>query len=301
MSLRQDLAAGLLCALLLLAGIAIVPVTGSAQTDISQAASGDLRLAFVAYSRYEGGAALPQPVTFLPGDQVVMRAKIAGFRVAETGFQDFRVNLSYDVSATDARGILIGKLKDGEIKEAVHKEDKDWLPTLDYLFLIPEMAEYGETKIRLRIRDEVSQKEAVFEQTILVNGKRLPVLDSIAVIQFGFYRSQQDASPLPAGVYRPGNTLWVKFDLAGFQVEDNHRFHAECDVQVRDQEGKVLFEQPQALSKEATPEYPQRFLPGIFSLEIKPGTPKGSYSIAVIARDLLSGKTAEAVFPFAID
>lgn len=299
--MAHPFAGGLLLFGLLLGVLVAVPSPCRAQAEISQAATGELRLAFVAYSRYEGGPALPQPVTFLPGEQVVMRAKIAGFRVAEAGFQDFRVNLSYDVSAVDARGIPVGKLKDGEIKEAVHKEDKDWLPTLDYIFLIPEMAEYGETRIRLRIRDEVSQKEQVFEQSILVNGKRLPALDSIAVIQFGFYRSQQDASPLPAGVYRPGNTLWAKFDLAGFRLEDNHRFHAECDVQIRDAEGKVLFEQPQALSKEATPEYPQRFLPGIFSVEIKPGTPKGRYAIAVIARDRLSGDTAEAVFPFDID
>lgn len=287
--------------LLLVCALVVLAAALRGQAVANDAATGELRVAYVSFSRYEGGPPLPQPVTFLPGEQVVMRAKLAGFRVAETSFQDYRVSLSYEVDATDARGILIGKLKKGEIREAVHKEDKDWLPTLDYIFLIPEMAEYGETKIRILIRDDISRQERVFEQSILVNGKRLPTLESIAVINFGFYRRQEDASPLPAGVYRPGNTLWAKFDLAGFRIEDKSHFHAECDVQVRDAEGKVLFEQPQALSTEATPEYPQRYLPGIFSLEIRPGTAKGNYAIAVIARDLLSGETAESVFPFAID
>ncbi|MCC6263127.1 MAG: hypothetical protein IT169_06080 [Bryobacterales bacterium] len=272
-----------------------------AQEGVSHAATGDLRVAYTSFSRYDGGAPMPQPITFLPGDQVVFRAKVSGFRIAEIGYQEFRVKLSYEMSAVDFRGLAIGKLKKGELDEPVHKEDKEWLPTLDYKFLIPAMAEYGSARIHLRIRDEVSQKEAVFEETILINGKRLPVLNSVSVIDFGFYRRQEDRSPLPAGVYRAGDTLWAKFDLAGFRIEDQNHFHAECDVQVRDAEGKVLFEQPGAISRDARPEYPERYLPGTFSLEIRPGTSKGKYSVAVIAHDRLSGQSSESVFPFTID
>ena len=94
---------------------------------------------------------------------------------------------------------------------------------------------------------------------------------------------------------------WGKFDVAGFRIEADNHFHAECDVQVRDAEGKVLFAQPNAISRDAKPDYPERYLPGIFSLEIRPGTPKGQYAIAVISRDQLSGQSSESVFPFAID
>ncbi|MCZ2153734.1 MAG: hypothetical protein LC114_07515 [Bryobacterales bacterium] len=124
-----------------------------AQQITSSGAQGDLRVAHTSYSRYDGGAAMPQPVTFLPGDQVVFRAKIAGFRLAESGYEEYRVFLTYEVSATDSRGLTIGKIKSGEIKEPFNKEDQDWLPTLQYTFLIPEMAELGEAHIRLHIRD----------------------------------------------------------------------------------------------------------------------------------------------------
>lgn len=273
----------------------------SAQESGSHAATGELRVAYTAYSRYEGGAPMPQPITFLPGDQVVFRAKVAGFRAAEVGYQEYRAKLSYEVSAVDFRGLVIGKTKKGEFDEPIHKEDKEWMPTLDYKFLIPAMAEYGAARIHLRIRDEVSQKETVFEESLQVNGKRLPALESVRVINFGFYRQQDDRSPLPSGVYRPGNTLWAKFDVAGFRIEDQNHFHAECDVQVRDGEGKVLFEQPAAISRDAKPEYPERYLPGTFSLEIRPGTASGQYAIAVIAHDRLSGQSNESVFPFTID
>lgn len=272
-----------------------------AQEPVSQAATGELRVIYSSFARYEGGAPMPQPITFLPGDQVVFRAKVSGFRAAEVGFQEFRVNLTYEVSATDSRGLVIGKTRKGEVKEPIHKEDKEWLPTLQYTFLIPEMAEFGAVRIHLRVHDEVSQQNAVFEESVQVNGKRLPALESVSVINFGFYRSEGDSSPLPAGVYRPGNTLWAKFDLAGFQIEEQNHFYAECDVQVRDAAGKLLFEQPQAISKDAKPEYPQRYLPGTFSLEIRPGTPKGQYAITVIAHDRLSGRSSEIVFPFSID
>ncbi len=272
-----------------------------AQENVSHAATGDLRVAYTSFSRYDGGAPMPQPITFLPGDQVVFRAKVSGFRTAEIGYQEFRVKLSYEVSAIDFRGLVIGKLKKGELDEPVHKEDKEWLPTLEYKFLIPAMAEYGSARLRMKIRDEVSQKEAVFEENILVNGKRLPALNSVSVIDFGFYRRQEDRSPLPAGVYRAGDTLWAKFDLAGFRIEDQNHFHAECDVQVRDAEGKILFEQPAAISRDARPEYPERYLPGTFSLEIRPGTSKGKYAIVVIAHDRLSEQSSESAFPFTID
>lgn len=273
----------------------------SSQEEVSHGAAGELRLAYVSYSGYEGGPPKPVPVTFLPGEQVVFRAKVAGFRAAEVEYQQFRVALTYEATATDFRGIQIGKLKKGEVKEPIHKEDKDWLPTLDYTFLIPAMSEYGDVRIRIKVRDEVGQKESVFEETMTVNGKRLPKLENISVINFGFYRRQEDVSALPAGVYRAGNTLWAKFDLAGFRLEESNHFHAECDVQVRDGEGKVLFEQPAAIVGDATPEYPQRYLPGVFSLVIKSGTAKGQYAIAVIARDVLSNTTAESVFPFSVE
>ncbi len=272
-----------------------------AQRIESRGAQGDLRVAHTSYSRYDGGAAMPRPVTFLPGDQVVFRAKIAGFRLAETNFEEYRVSLAYEVSATDSRGITIGKLKTGEIKEPFNKEDQEWLPALQYTFLIPEMAEFGEARIRLHIRDEVSQQSTSFEETVRIDGKRLPDLESVSIIDFGFYRHREDRSPLPAGIYRGGDTLWAKFDVAGFKIGDQNHFHAECDVQVRDAAGKVLFEQLQAISKDARPEYPQRYLPGLFSLDIKPGTAKGEYAIAVIVHDRLANRSRESVFPFNID
>ena len=264
-------------------------------------ASGDLRLAFVAYTNYEGGPPMPAPIEFLPGEQVVFRAKVGGFRVSETEYQRYAVWVSYEMSAVDFRGLPIGKLKKGEIKESVHKEDKDWYPTLDYLFLLPSMAEYGEAELRIKVRDEFSKREKTFVQKILVKGRKLPQMDSVGVISFGFYRRQEDVSALPAGVYRPGSTLWAKFDVAGYRIEEGNRFHVECDVQVRDAEGEVLFEQPSAISREESPDYPQRYVPGVFSLEIKPGTKRAAYSIAVIAHDRLAGTTQESVHSFSVE
>ena len=130
--MSQTACAGIVLIALLM--IPALPARLLAQESGNNAATGELRVAYTSYSRYDGGAPMPQPITFLPGDQVVLRAKIAGFRTAELSYQEYRVKLSYEVSAVDFRGMVIGKTKKGELDEPVHKEDKEWLPTLEYKF-----------------------------------------------------------------------------------------------------------------------------------------------------------------------
>jgi hypothetical protein len=163
------------------------------------------------------------------------------------------------------------------------------------------MAEYGDYEVRVKVRDEISQRQQAFMVKFRVNGKRLPELEETSVINFGFYRRPDDPSPMPEGVYRAGNTLWAKFDVAGFQIAERNRFHVSCDIEVRDAEGKVLFTQPEALVESASPEYPRRFVPGEFSLQIQPGTAKAQYAIAIIARDLVANTSTEHVFPFLVE
>jgi len=280
--------------------LALASQTGKAPA-LGANVQGDLRIAFVSFSRFEGGPPMPNPVAFDPGDPVVFRARLAGFRVSEVEFQRFRVLISYEIAAFDFRGIPIGELRKDIINEPVETEDKDWLPMVEHRFFLPPLAEFGDYELRLKLRDEVSQRQEVFTFRYRVNGKQLPPLNSLSILNFGFYRGADDASPLPAGVYRAGNTLWAKFDLAGFRMAAQNRYHVACDVQVRDAQGAVLFEQPNALDEQSTPEYPRRYVPGVFSLRIQPGTKKAEYALAIIARDLLGQGATEAVFPFTVE
>lgn len=262
---------------------------------------GDLRIAHTAWARYEGGPPIAPPVAYEPGDQVVFRGRLAGFRVAEVEFQRFRVLLHYEIAAFDFRGIPIGEVRKDVIHEPIETEDKDWLPVMEHAFFLPPLAEFGDYELRIKVRDEVSQRGEVFTVRFRVNGKQLPELQKLSILNFGFYRRAEDVSPLPAAVYRAGNTLWAKFDVAGYQIAEKYRYHVACDVQVRDAAGKILFEQPDALSEALTPEYPRRYVPGVFSLQIQPGTKKADYFLVVIARDLLGEQTEEMVLPFTIE
>lgn len=286
---------------LLLALVAYAQSGDGAPPAMGENVTGDLRVAHAIWSKYEGGPPLQAPVSFDPGELVAFRARLAGFRMAEVEFQRYRVFLTYEISAFDFRGIPIGETRKDIINEAIHQEDKDWLPAIQHTLFLPPLAEFGDYEIRIRVRDEISQRQASFTLPFRVNGKQLPSLSSVSVLNFGFYRAEADRSPMPEGVYRPGNTLWARFDVAGFRIEEKNRFQVVCDVQVKNESGAVLFEQPEALREDASPEYPRRYVPGVFSLAIKPGTPKGRYFIAVIARDLLSDETAEESFPFSIE
>jgi hypothetical protein len=289
-------------ALLLLLSLPVPPVAAQDQIpDLGQTVTGDLRLSSAIWARYEGGPGIPQPHEFDPGDMVAFRARIAGFRIAEVDFRRFRVFLSYEVAAFDFRGIPIGDPRKDIINESVEVEDKQWQPVVEHDFFLPPLAEYGDYEVRIKVRDEISQRQQAFIQKFRVNGKRLPQLDEATVINFGFYRRPSDSSAMPEGVYRAGNTLWAKFDVAGFKIAEQNRFHVACDVEVRDAEGNVLFTQPDALEESASPEYPRRFVPGEFSLQIQPGTAKAQYAVAVIARDLIADTTTEHVFPFVVE
>jgi hypothetical protein len=295
---------GPLLALLAMLPLVVLPAwaqSSSSAPALGANVQGDLRVPYVAYSRFEGGPPLSNPVAFEPGDQVAMRARLAGFRMAEVEFQRYRVMISYEVAAFDFRGIPIGEPRKDVLNEPVETEDKDWLPMLEHNFFLPPMAEFGDYEIRLKVRDEVSQRQQAFTFQFRVNGKKLPDLAGLTILNFGYYRRSDDASPLPEAVYRSGNTLWAKFDLAGFRVSERNRYHVACDVEVRDSEGKVLFQQPDALQEQAAPDYPRRYVPGLFSLQIQPNTRKGDYRIAVIARDLLAETSTEAEFPFTIE
>lgn len=269
--------------------------------SLGESVRGDLRIVHTAWSKSEGGTPLASPITFDPGELVFVRARLAGFRLTEVEFQRYRVFLTYEVAAYDFRGIQVGEPRKDIINEAIHKEDSGWLPTIEHSLFVPPLAEFGDYEVRIKVRDEISQRRASFTFPFHVNGKRLPSLESVSVINFGFYRGEGDRSPMPEGAYRPGSTLWARFDVAGFQVGDRNRFEVVCDVQIRNEQGEVLFQQPEALKESAAPEYPRRYIPGVFSLEIKPGTPRGKYSIAVLARDVLSGKTVEEVIPFTVE
>ncbi len=285
----------------MLFGTALYAQDGDPVPSLGESVLGDLRISHTAWSKSEGGAPLASPITFDPGEQVFMRSRVAGFRMAEVEFQRYRVFLSYEVSAYDFRGVQIGETRKDIINEAIHQEDKGWLPTIEYALFVPPLAELGDYEIRIKLRDEISQRQASFTLPFHVKGKQLPALNSVSVINFGFYRGESDRSPMPEGVYRQGSTLWARFDVAGFQVAEGNRFEVVCDVQIRNEEGQVLFQQPEALKETGSPEYPRRYVPGVFSLTIKPGTARGKYSVAVLARDALSQTSAEQVFPFSIE
>lgn len=274
------------------------------ETDIpslGENAKGDLRIAHAIWARYDGGPPLAAPITFDAGEQAFFRGRVAGMRLTEVEFKRYRIFLRYEIRAYDFRGNPLGEPTKDVINESIHVEDKDWLPTIRHNVNIPPLAENGDYELRITVSDEASQRSGQFTQRFHVDGKQLPALDKISVINFGFYRAENEKSPMPQGVYRPGNALWARFDLAGFQLGDGNHLDVSCDIQVRDATGKILMEQPDALQEDLFPSYPQRYVPGVFSLVVQPGTRAGNYSIVVIAKDRLKNTTEEYSFPFSVD
>jgi hypothetical protein len=114
--------------LLFVAGLSLNLGAQDQIPDLGESVKGDLRLTGSIWARYEGGPGIPQPYEFDPGDMVVFRTRLGGFRISEVDFRRFRVFITYEVAAFDFRGIPIGDPSKDVINEAVEVEDKQWLP-----------------------------------------------------------------------------------------------------------------------------------------------------------------------------
>jgi hypothetical protein len=239
---------------------------------------------------------------FLPGESVFFTCLVENFRLKDVEFKIPGAKVSWEAQAFDFNGLEVGEKRTGVVEDRVDKEkDKAWRPKIFYDFFVPPMAERGEFEIRIKVRDEYAETEVERVIPVMIDGKRLPDVDKISVANFGFFRREQDRSSLTIPVYQEGDAVWTKFDIVGFEVGEKNTFHVGFDVQILDEAGEVLFEQPSVGNTKKSPEYPQRYVPGVYSIEIKPGTPKGKYALAVVARDELAGTSAREIYPFSIE
>jgi hypothetical protein len=247
--------------------------------------------------QFEDGPAIPTGHRFIPGETVFFSAQVHGYRPTP----DQKVRLSYRIDATDADGVLLAATDMGKIDAELAPQDKEWMPKIRRGVLIPPHAPPGRYRIIVAVKDEVGGQEAKTEVSFEVHGRRVEPSETLVVRDFRFLRSEQDDSPLPMAVYRPGNTLWARFEMTGFKIGEKNRVHVEYGIAILAPGGKQLFAQEQAAVEEDSPFYPKRFVPGQLSLNIQPKTAPGEYTLVVSVRDQIGDQTFETRQTFRIE
>jgi hypothetical protein len=247
----------------------------------------------------EDGPAIPPGFSFVPGQFVYLSFQIAGYGATPQR----TLRLTCDVDAFDPKGIRLMETLPCNVAESLADEDKNWKPKIRLQTLIPPLAGSGAYKIAIRIKDEVNGQTAAEELPFKVRGRDVPPSDELVVRNFHFYRGEDDPNPLPAAVYRPGETLWARFDITGYKFGPANAIQVDYRIAVLGPGGKVIYTQPEgeiAVEKSIS-FYPKPYVPGAMNLNLQRTIRPGEYAIAVTARDLLGNQSVEIKENFSIE
>jgi hypothetical protein len=244
----------------------------------------------------EDGPPVAGTHSYIPGETVFVSFQVAGFRRTE----DRHVKLSYEVRAVDQEGVLLAPPAKEQLHTELTLQDRDWMPRIRYTLLIPPLIFAGTYKIQAAVQDELASTGAKLELPIQVRARQVQPSHTLVIRNYRFLRSETDTSPLVTPAYRPGDTLWARFEITGYQYADGNRYKVDYGVAVLSEEGEVLFEQPDAAAEEDKSFYPKRYVLGSLSLSLDPDLRKDNYAIRVQVRDHVGDQTYEQIFPFSV-
>ncbi len=261
------------------------------------------QLAFerLALHQYEDGPLLPANHDFLPGETVWFSARVAGFQSQAAG-DNRNVKLSWQVQVMDPAGVAVVPPKTGRLDESLRSQDKDWVPKFVVSFLLPSFVPGGNYHIPVTVKDELAGSEISGDLEFHVRAESIEPSASFVIRDFRFLREENDTEALhPPVVYRPGAMLWAKFEMAGYQFGENHKFSVDYGLAVLNADGKELFAQPEAAAESKESFYPQLRVPGALSLHLDPNVPAATYTLVVTVRDKIGGVTAEQRETFRVE
>lgn len=248
----------------------------------------------------EDGPPVPADYLYHPGDVVFFSFQVAGYtKVGEDPI--WKIDVAYEMDVRDSEGVLIAPPDVASVGTSVSPQDKDWLPKIRYQFAIPPLAESGQYRILIKVWDRLGKTETNAEQTFRVEGHEVAPSDTLVIRNLRFLRTEEDKEPLAIAAYRPGDTLFARFDITGYKFGDGNAFDVEYGIAVADSTGKVMYAQPVAAEEKTKSFYPQRYTPGEASLKVPPNMTKAAYTLIVTAKDKLGGQTAEARHAFTIE
>jgi hypothetical protein len=280
--------------------LAVILLAFTAVSNVRSAPA--LSVVRAAFHQYEGGPALQAGFEYYPGDTVFFTFRIGGFQLAGKGEEEF-VHLGYTIETVDPSGLALREKTEGEVAAEVTEQDKKsgWMPIVRYEVLVPPSGPSGDYRVLIRITDRQSGASAESEAAFRVRGRDVAPSDTLAVRNFRFYRAEASTEPLRAAAYRPGDSVWARFDITGYKFLEKNRFSIDYGIKVLRASGAVLFEQAVAAGEERESFYPERFIPGSLSLNLTPDLAKGAYTVVVTVRDRLAGQTHETRQTFLVE
>jgi hypothetical protein len=249
-------------------------------------------------SDMEDGAPVPPSFTFVPGQFIYLSYELAGYKVSD----EQKIHLSYKMDALDPKGVRLMETDANVLDTTLSAEDKNWKPKIRHQFLIPPLVPSGIYKIVLQVTDDLNKAgTATHEIKFEVRGRSVESSAELAVRNFHFYRAEDDREPLAPAAYKPGDTLWARFDIVGYRFGEHNSVDVDYGIAVLAPTGKVLFTQEKAAEEKSFSFYPKPYIPGSMNLSLQNTIRPGQYTIALTVRDHTGNQTCEAKGTFTIE
>jgi hypothetical protein len=247
-------------------------------------------------SQSEDGPPLSGGESLSSGELAFFSFQVDGYKVNAGD----KVNLTAHIQAFDPRGIPVAPRDEVVIGDGVSREDREWKPKVRSQLGVPPIPVPGNYTIRFDVTDQLTHQTASGETAFLVKGKTVAPGASLVIRNFGLYRTQDEETPLKVAAYRPGDMLWVRFDITGYKFGEQNSIDVSYDVAVLTGDGKQLFSQEEAAVEKSQAYYPQPWVPAEFNLSLQSTMNPGAYSVVITAHDG-SGQTAASKVPFQVE
>lgn len=239
---------------------------------------------------------------FLPGDYVYFTFQIAGFKIkSEERDEVHRIALSYEITPQDLKGVALAPAETDRILTDLSPEDKNWLPKRRVSFLLPSFITAGDYRIHVAVNDIFGKADAEADFPFHVGGAKMEPSETLTVENFDFLRNENDRQALKVAAFRPGDTVYARFAMLGYQLGPKNSYRLSYGLTVLRPNGKPFFEQPKAAELESDSFYPAQFLPGAINLTTTPDTPRGEYVLVLTVRDLIGNQTHETRQAFSVE
>lgn len=250
----------------------------------------------------EDGPFVGRDYQFLPGDFVYFTFQMAGYKVKTNDQDDTRkISLAYEITPEDEKGVPLTVPDKGVIETTLSPEDKNWTPKRRASFLLPSFVAAGQFHVRAVVKDQFAKAEISRDFTFQIGGLEIHPSPAITVENFGFLRNQNDQKPLSVPAFSPGDTVFGRFDIVGFQHAPGNQYHVAYGLTVLRPDGKTFLNQPKAAELSESSFYPAQFIPGNIKITTPPNSLKGEYVLTLAVRDLVSNQTFESKQAFSIE
>ncbi len=282
--------------------VGMVAVAAAFSASCYADAENSLAVVNAVLSSSEDGPAVSSDYRFLPGDTIYFSFEIAGFAVhTENNGEIKKISLSYEITAQDDAGKPLADPANGGIQTDLSPEDKNWVPKRRASFLLPSYVAAGSFHIHAAVKDLFARTETTRDFPFLLGGVQLTPASSVTIENFRFLRSENDTEPLNVPAYSPGDTVYARFEMTGFQIGPDNHPHVAYGVTVLDPNGKAFLRDPEAAGLDSGGTYPAQFIPGNIALKMDKNNAHGQYSVVVKAHDLLAKQTYELKQSFSIE